>query len=168
MIVSAIAAVAENHAIGKANDLVWDLPEDMRFFMESTKGHHIITGRKNYESIPPKFRPLKGRVNIVVTRDSAYHAPGALVVTNIHAAIGMAREAGEDECFVIGGGEIYSLALNEKLVDRMYITHVHAAFDADTYYPEFEPKAWRTTELLHHPADERHPFAFTIVKYDRL
>lgn len=167
MIVASIAAVAENRAIGKGNDLIWDLPDDMKFFMDTTKGHHIITGRKNYESIPHKFRPLKNRVNIVVTRDAAYDAPGAVVLTDIHEAIALARTAGEDECFVIGGGEIYALALRENLLDRMYITHVHDTFDADTYYPEFDPSQWTATVLAEHAVDERHPHAFTIVRYDR-
>lgn len=167
MIVASIAAVAENRAIGKGNDLIWDLPDDMRFFMETTRGHHVITGRKNYESIPHKFRPLKNRVNIVVTRDAAYEAPGALVVTDIREAIELAREAGEEECFVIGGGEIYALALREGLLDRMYITHVHHSFDADTYYPEFDSGNWQRTVLSEHAPDERHDYAFTIVRYDR-
>lgn len=167
MIVASIAAVAENRAIGKGNDLIWDLPDDMRFFMETTRGHHVITGRKNYESIPHKFRPLKNRVNIVVTRDAAYEAPGAVVLTDIHEAIELAREAGEEECFVIGGGEIYTLALSEGLLDRMYITHVHHSFDADTYYPEFNPDHWTRTVLSEHSSDERHAHAFTIVRYDR-
>ncbi len=167
MIVSAIAAVAENRAIGKDNDLIWDLPDDMKFFMDSTKGHHIITGRRNYESIPHKFRPLKNRVNIVVTRDANYQADGAVVTTDIREAIKRARDNGETETFVIGGGEIYALALRENLLNRMYITHVHATFDADTFYPEFDHSEWKATVLSEHPADEKHAYAFTIVRYDR-
>lgn len=167
MIVASIAAVAENGAIGKGNDLIWDLPVDMKFFMDTTRGHHVITGRKNYESIPHKFRPLKNRVNIVVTRDAAYEAPGAVVLTSIREAIELARAAGEEECFVIGGGEIYALALREDLLDRMYITHVHARFDADTWYPEFDRDVWQATVLSEHAGDEKHAFAFTIVRYDR-
>lgn len=167
MKVSAIAAIAANRAIGKDNDLLWDLPIDMRFFMESTKGHHIITGRKNYESIPNKFRPLKNRVNIIVTRKNEYDAPGAHVVNEIQSGLAIAREAGEEECFVIGGGEIYALALREGLLDRMYITHVDAALDADTFYPEFNPEEWDATTLAEHPADDQHAYAFKIVQYDR-
>jgi dihydrofolate reductase len=167
MIVASIAAVAENGAIGKENDLIWDLPIDMKFFMDTTRGHHVITGRKNYESIPHKFRPLKNRVNIVVTRDEAYEAPGAVVLTSIREAIELARAAGEEECFVIGGGEIYALALREGLLDRMYITHVDAEFDADTFYPEFNRNDWVATVLAEHQPDERHAYAFKIVRYDR-
>lgn len=167
MIVSAIAAIAENNAIGKDNDLIWNLPDDMRFFMDSTKGHHIVTGRKNFESIPHKYRPLKDRVNVVVTRKKDYEAPGATVVHDIRAALQVAEDAGEEECFVIGGGEIYALALREGLLDRMYLTHVHASFEADTFYPEFDASEWRKTVLSEHVIDERHPYAFTIVQYDR-
>lgn len=167
MKVSAIAAIATNNAIGKDNDLLWDLPVDMRFFMDSTKGHHIITGRRNYESIPNKFRPLKNRVNIIVTRKSDYDAPGAHVVNDMKSALAIAREAGEEECFVIGGGEIYALALREGLLDRMYITHVDAEFDADTFYPEFNPHEWEATVLAEQQPDERHAYAFKIVRYER-
>lgn len=167
MIVSAIAAVAENRAIGKDNDLIWKLPDDMRFFMDSTKGHHIVTGRKNYESIPHNYRPLKDRVNVVVTRDRGYEAPGSKVVNDIKEAIRLAKDAGENECFIIGGGEIYALALREGLLDRMYITHVHGSFEADTFYPEFDRSQWTKKVLSEHNIDDRHAYAFTIVQYDR-
>lgn len=167
MKVSAIAAIATNNAIGKDNDLLWDLPIDMRFFMESTKGHHIITGRKNYESIPHKFRPLKNRVNIIVTRKKDYEAPGGHVVHDLTEGLSIAREAGEEECFVIGGGEIYALALREGLLDRMYITHVDAVLDADTFYPKFDPNDWEATVIAEHQRDEQHAYAFKIVQYDR-
>lgn len=167
MRVSAIAALAENRAIGKDNDLIWSLPDDMRFFMDSTKGHHIVTGRKNFESIPHKYRPLKDRVNVVVTRKKDYEAPGAIVVHDIRAALKVAADAGEEECFIIGGGEIYALALREGLLDTMYLTHVHASFEADTFYPEFDEDNWHKEVISEHSIDERHPHAFTIVRYDR-
>jgi dihydrofolate reductase len=167
MLVSCIAAVAENRAIGKGNDLIWNLPDDMRFFMKTTEGHHIVTGRKNFESIPHKYRPLKNRVNIIVTRDRSYQAPGAWVVHDLTTALELARKAGEEECFIIGGGEIYALALTHGLVDRMYITHVHESFEADTFYPEFDASDWEQTLIDKHCADERHPYAFTIMRYDK-
>ncbi len=166
MIVSAIAAIAENYAIGRDNDLIWDLPDDMRFFMRTTKGHHIITGRKNFESIPHQFRPLKNRTNIIVTRQSDYEAPGAHVVNSIKTGIERARAAGEEECFVIGGGQIYALALEEGLLDRMYLTHVHASFEGDVFYPKFDENQWNVQVLDEHPTDEKHDYAFTIKQYD--
>jgi len=97
MIVSAIAAISENYAIGKDNDLIWSLPKDMRFFRDTTLGHHVIMGRMNFDSIPHKWRPLKGRPNIVVTRQLNYEAEGATVVNTIKDGIEISRKAGEDE-----------------------------------------------------------------------
>lgn len=167
MIVTAIAAIAENFAIGKNNDLLWDLPVDMRFFMDSTKGHHVITGRRNYESIPQQYRPLKGRTNIVVTRSADYQAPGAVVVYTLANALAHAQAAGETEAFIIGGGEIYTLAMQQNLLDKMYITHVHAPFDGDTFYPEFDPSLWIARVIAEHPADDKHEVGFTITEYTR-
>ena len=132
MIISMIAAVAENGIIGKDNDLVWRLPKDMRYFMDTTKGHHIITGRRNYESIPEKLRPLKDRTNIVVTRDKSYQAPGAVIVHSLQGAIQKAEDDDEQEIFIIGGGEIYLQALD--MADRLYITQVKESFDGDTHF----------------------------------
>lgn len=166
MIISAIAAVAENGIIGHQGDLPWSLPDDMAWFQHHTKGHHVITGRKNYESIPPKYRPLKGRVNLVVTRNAAYEAPGAVVVTSIEAALEIARAAGEAEAFIIGGGEIYREAFAKGLVQRLYLTRVHAHLKGDTRFPEVAPAEWRELSRQHHPEDERHahPFSFLILE----
>jgi dihydrofolate reductase len=111
MIISQIAAVAENRVIGRNNDLPWKLPDDMKFFMNTTKGHHVIMGRKNYESLHEKFRPLPNRTNIVVTRQKDFKAPGCHVVHSIDDALKIAEQNNEPEVFVIGGAEIYSLAL---------------------------------------------------------
>lgn len=167
MIVSMIAAVAENNAIGKDNDLIWNLPVDMKFFKDTTKGHHVIMGRKNFESIPHKYRPLPGRPNVVVTRQSDYAAPGAQVVNSIQEGLDIARAAGDDEAFIIGGGQIYGQALEDGLVDKMYITHVHERFEADAFFPEFDPKNWDKNQMMVHPIDDRHPHAFTIIEYLR-
>lgn len=145
MIRSIIVAIAKNNAIGKNNDLIWHIPEDMRFFKMTTNGHCIITGRKNYESIPEKFRPLPNRTNIVVTRNVEYQAEGAIVLNSIETALNYANSLNEEEVFIIGGGQIYSEALNLGLVDKMYITHVDKAFEADTFFPTLEIEKW---ELL--------------------
>src|SRR6185436_9235065 len=113
MIISLIVAVAENNVIGRNNRLPWRLPADMKFFKEKTTGHCVITGRKNYDSIPDKFRPLPDRTNIVVTRNQELELPGAIVVTSLDAAIQEAEKRNETECFVIGGGEIF-----KQVVDR--------------------------------------------------
>ena len=167
MRVSLIAAVADNGVIGKDNDLVWSLPDDMSFFKASTLGRHVIMGRRNYESIPHKFRPLPGRPNIVMSRNSEYDSGGAALVTSLEDALKIAREAGESEAFIIGGGQIYTMALDAGVVDTMYITHVHGEPDGDAFFPEFDSTQWTLTVLDNHPADDRHEYSFTICKYDR-
>ena len=167
MRVSLIAAVADNGVIGKDNDLIWSLPDDMSFFKASTSGRHVIMGRRNYESIPHKFRPLPGRPNIVMSRNSEYDSGGAALVTSLEDALEIARSAGESEAFIIGGGQIYTMALDARVVDTMYITHVHGEPDGDAFFPEFDSTQWTVTVLDNHPADDRHEYSFTICKYDR-
>ena len=167
MTVSIIAAVAENYAIGKNNDLIWRLPDDMRFFTQKTRGHHVIMGRKNWDSIPEKYRPLPDRTNIVVTRKADFNAAGCLVVHSPEEGIEMAGQAGDDEAFIIGGGQIYRLSLARNLIDRMYITWVHEKFDADTFFPEIDFSVWKKTREEFHKADERNPYDFTITTYEK-
>ncbi|MBK6541732.1 MAG: dihydrofolate reductase [Flavobacteriales bacterium] len=167
MIVSAIAAVSENQVIGRDGDLPWHLPDDMRFFQRTTMGHHVITGRKNWESIPLKYRPLKGRTNVVVTRAADYEAPGALVAGSLEEALEIARKAGEEEAFLIGGGQIYRDAFSKDLVDRVYLTRVHAEIPGDTSFPLLGA-AWREVWREEHPADERHGYAFTFLRWEKI
>jgi dihydrofolate reductase len=167
MKVSIIAAVADNGVIGKDNDLVWSLPDDMSFFKASTSGRHVIMGRKNYESIPHKYRPLPGRPNIVLSRNADYDASPAALTTSLKDALDIAREAGESEAFVIGGGQVYTMALEEGIIDTMYITHVHGTPDGDAFFPEFDPSEWTLQVIDDHPADDSHEFPFTICQYDR-
>ena len=166
MIVSAIAALSENRVIGKNNDLPWRLPDDMKFFMETTKGHHVVMGRKNYDSLKPKFKPLPDRTNIVITRQNNLDAPGCIVLHNIKEALLTANKNGERECFIIGGADIYKLAL--PYTNRLYLTEIKANIDGDTFFPEFDKKEWKEISRTHHPADERHKYAFDIVIYDRI
>jgi dihydrofolate reductase len=167
MRISTIAAVAKNGVIGKDNDLVWSLPDDMKFFMDTTQGHVVVTGRRNYESIPEKYRPLKGRTNVVVTRNRGYQAEGAVVVHELKDAIEFARAKGETECFIIGGGQIYRQALDDGLVDTQYITHVDAEPEGDAHYPLRAWHGWAGQELARHGADARHDHAFVVARYDR-
>lgn len=168
MIVSAIAAVAENGVIGRNGDLPWHLPDDLKYFQRITKGHHVITGRKNYESIPEKYRPLKDRVNIVVTRNAAYDAPGARVVDSLAAGLEIAQRANDVEAFIIGGGQIYREALTMRLVDRLYLTIIHSAVEGDTHFPPLDPGEWEEVERTRHEADERHAHAFSFVVLRRV
>ena len=166
MKIVAVVAVAENNAIGKDNRLLWRLPNDMKFFKDQTVGHCIVTGRKNYESIPEKFRPLPDRTNIVVTRQENYSAPGAVVVPTIAAAVEEAKKRGEERLCVIGGGEIYRQMMD--ITDEILYTKVHHSFEADTFFPEIDPKVWKETWREEHAADEKHAYAYTFIRYERI
>ena len=166
MIVSAIAAVSKNGVIGRDNDLPWKLPDDMKFFMETTSGHHVIMGRKNYDSLPSKFKPLPNRINIVITRQKEFEAPHCIVLNDVMEAINIAESAGETELFVIGGAEIYKLAMDQT--DRLYLTEIDAVVEGDTYFPSVDKTTWKEVLRKHHDKDERHAYAFDFVIYDRI
>ena len=162
MQITIIAAVATNGAIGKDNDLIWRLPDDLKFFKQATSGHHIIMGRKNYESIG---RPLPKRTNVIITRDTSYQMEGCEVVHSIDEALELAKANGEDEAFIIGGGQIYEQALH--LADRMHITFVHESFEADVFFPEVDYSQWKEISREEHPVDERHKFPFSICTFEK-
>lgn len=166
MIVSAIAALSRNRVIGKNNDLPWRLPDDMKFFMETTKGHHVIMGRKNYDSLHEKYKPLPQRTNIVITRQQELKAPGCTVLHAVEPALDLARNNDEPECFIIGGAEIYQLAM--PYTTRLYLTEIDAVIEGDTFFPETDPSDWKEVSRTHHAADQRHAYAFDIVVYDRV
>ncbi len=163
MLISLIAALSKNHVIGKNNDLPWHLPDDMKYFMKTTSGHHVIMGRKNYQSIPEKFRPLPNRTNIVVTRQQNLTLPGCTVVHSIEEGIEVARKNNETEAFIIGGAEIYRAGL--AYADQLYLTEIDALLEGDTYFPEFNKSEWKELSRKHHPADDRHRYAFDVVVY---
>lgn len=165
MIISLIAAVSKNHVIGKNNDLPWHLPDDMKYFMQTTKEHYVIMGRKNYESIPEKFRPLPNRTNIVVTRTKDFNAPNCLVVNSTEEGLVLAKQANQNEIFIIGGSEIYKLGL--PVAERLYLTEIDAIIDGDTYFPEINKGEWREVSRKHHEADNRHAYAFDFVIYEK-
>lgn len=160
MIISAIAAVAENGVIGNKGGLPWNLPDDMKFFQRTTLNHHVISGRKNYEGIPDRFRPLRDRVNIVVTHRKNYQAPGAIVCHSLEQAIEIALKDDQKEVFLIGGGQLYAEAFEKNLVDRLYLTTVHAKPVGDVVFPAIG-KGWKEVWSEKHKADERHKYAFT-------
>jgi len=161
-----IAALTKNRVIGKNNDLPWKLPDDMKFFMETTRGHHVILGRKNYDSIPSKFKPLPNRTNIVVTRQKNFHAPGCIVVDSVEKGLKIAKENSEQETFIIGGAEIYKLGLPHA--DRLYLTEIDAVIEGDTYFPHIDERKWRETSRIHHGNDDRHAYSFNFVIYDKI
>ncbi|NND77702.1 MAG: dihydrofolate reductase [Flavobacteriales bacterium] len=165
MQVTIIAAVAENGAIGKDNDLLWHLPRDMRFFKETTSGHYVIMGRKNYYSIPEKYRPLPNRTNIVVSRRTDLTLDGVQIFSSMEKALDFAELEDQKEVFIIGGGQVYTYALENKLVSRMLITHVSGNFEADVFFPKIDTDNWKAKLILDHPADGKDPLDFTIVEY---
>lgn len=135
--ISIIVAHSKNMVIGKANNLIWEIPDDHARFKKITMGHPVIMGRKTWESIPPKFRPLPGRANFVVTRDGSYKASGATVVTSLEHALTQAESTpGSEEIFIVGGGEIYKQAL--PLTTRLYLTVIDREVRGDTYFPEYK------------------------------
>lgn len=162
MTISLLVAMDEKRGIGKAGKLPWHLSADLRRFRELTMGHHLIAGRKTFESIG---KPLTGRHTIVVTRNSNFKHEGCFVAGSVEDAIALARERGETEAFVIGGAEIYARAL--AAADRIYLTQVHADVDADTFFPEFDRSAWIETQHIDHPADEKNQYAFTFRLLER-
>lgn len=166
MTISLIAALTQNKVIGKNNDLPWHLPDDMKYFMKTTSGHFVIMGRKNYESIPEKFRPLPNRTNIVVTHQQNYEAEKCRVVHSLEEGIQLARDANQEELFIIGGAEIYSQGF--LIADKLYLTEIQGSLEGDTYFPEFDKQSWNETSRIHHPVDERHAFAFDFVIYEKI
>lgn len=135
--IAIIAAIGKNRELGRGGNLLWHLPDDMRRFKELTTGHPVIMGRKTWESLPEKFRPLSGRTNIVVTRQAGYKAEGATVVDGLSDAFLSAEKAsGANETFIIGGSEIYSATL--PYARRLYLTLVDDAPEADVFFPEYE------------------------------
>jgi dihydrofolate reductase len=165
MTISMIAALARNGVIGKANDLPWHLPDDMKFFMQTTKGHHVIMGRKNYESLPEKFRPLPNRTSIVVTRQRDYNAPGCIVVHQMEEGVKMAEKNGESELFIIGGSEIYKLAM--PIANKLYLTEIDSVIEGDTFFPSYKKESWKEIARQHHTSDDRHQFSFDFVVYKK-
>ncbi|HEY9184748.1 MAG TPA: dihydrofolate reductase [Salegentibacter sp.] len=155
-----IAAAAENNALGKENDLVWHLPDDFKRFKKLTTGHHIIMGRKTFESFP---QALPNRTHIIITRNEDYKAKGAVVVHSLERALEIAKD--DPQPFIIGGGEIYKQALPYS--EKIELTRVHSDFEADTFFPEIDEDKWKLVNEEFHPTDEKHKFPFTYLTYER-
>ncbi|MEM6643116.1 MAG: dihydrofolate reductase [Bacteroidota bacterium] len=162
---SMIAAMGTNRVIGKDNDLPWHLPDDFKYFQKTTKGHHVLMGRKNWESLPHKFKPLPERTNLIITRQADYKAEGATIIQSIQEGKRLAKDANETELFIIGGGEIYRIGLESA--DRIYLTEIDSDFDGDITFPQFLSEEWKETSRVHHPRDSKHAYAFDYVVYDK-
>lgn len=159
-ILSMIVAHADNRIIGKNNDMPWHLPADLAYFKKATLGKPIIMGRKTYESIG---RPLPGRKNIVITRDSNYQAQGIDVVHSVADALALVSDV--EEAMVIGGGAIYQHCLPEA--QRLYITHINADIEGDTYFPEYDLKDWQIVVSDVKEADEKNEYQLCFNVYER-
>ena len=162
MIVSLLVGVDEAGGIGKRGKEPWRLSDDLKRFKSLTWGHHMIMGRKTYESIG---RALPGRTSIVITRNPDFQAPGCLIVSSLASALRLAEEQGEQEAFVIGGGQIFSQAL--PLAQRLHLTRVHANLDCDVFFPPLVEREWAVIEHSEHPADEKNEFPFTYLLLER-
>ncbi len=160
-----IVALDQERGIGRNNDLMWHLPDDMRFFREQTTGHIVVMGRKNWDSIPEKFRPLPNRENVVLTRNTDFHTAGCKVFHSLDACFSFYQAEEARTVFIIGGGEIYRAALASGMVSEMLITHVNDTFGADTFFPEWNAAEWDVEHIATHEQDERHAAAFTIRRY---
>ncbi|MCR9172082.1 MAG: dihydrofolate reductase [bacterium] len=167
MKVSLIVAMDLDRGIGRDNDLMWHLPDDMKFFKETTQEHIVVMGRKNYDSIPEKYRPLPHRENVVLTRNEEFTAEGCEVFHSLEACLEHYKNETERTVFIIGGGEIYRLALEANAVDEMFITHINHHYGADTFFPDFSLKDWTVATVMEHPKDERHEASFTVLKYSK-
>ena len=156
-----IAAVAKNRVIGKDNTLIWNIPEDMAHFKALTSGQTVIMGRKTWESLPEKFRPLPGRLNVVVSRNADYDAPGAVLAASLEEAMAKAENA--EEIFVIGGAELYNQAL--PLANRLYLTELANDFAGDSWFPAILPGDWQ--EVSRSQPVEEAGLSYAFVVYQR-
>lgn len=158
--ITLIAAVAENNALGKDNQLLWHLPDDFKRFKTVTSGHYIIMGRKTFESFP---KPLPNRTHVIITRQKDFHPEGCIIVDSVQNAISVCPK--DEEIFIIGGGEIYKQSI--EIADKLDITKVHHSFDADTFFPEIDTAEWILDTSEFHSKDEKHLFDFTFETYLR-
>jgi dihydrofolate reductase len=167
MTISLIAAMGRKREIGLGSKLPWHLSDDLKRFKALTRGHAVIMGRKTYDSLG---KPLSDRKNIVITKSKDFHADGCEAVGSMEEALARATgpdgDASEDEVFVIGGAEIYRLAL--PYANKMYLTFVDASPEADKYFPEFNEKEWRVAREEPHGRDEKHPHSFVFREYERV
>ena len=168
MKVSLIVAIDLEGGIGKNNDLMWHLPSDMKFFKETTKNQIVVMGRKNFDSIPEKYRPLPNRLNVILTRNKNFTADNCLVFHSFETCLEHFKNEVDKTIFIIGGGEIYSMALTSNILKEMFITHIDGIFGADTFFPEFDALNWSKTEIGYQEKNEAHSNSFRIFHYSRI
>lgn len=162
MIISTIVAKAKNNVIGKDNDIPWYLPADLKYFKKTTLNHHIIMGRKCFQSIG---KPLPKRTNVIVTRNPFYIVSNCYIASSVEEALEIARENGEEEAIIIGGGEIYKLT--QSLWDKMYITEVDTEIEGDIYFPEIDTDKWNKVSEEFHEKDTKNEYDYSFLVYEK-
>jgi len=160
--ISLIVAASTNNAIGKSNQLLWHLPNDLKFFKNTTWGMPVIMGRKTFEAVN---KPLPGRFNFVITRQADWKAEGTISATDLNDALQKAKETNCNEIFVIGGGEIYKQSM--EIADKIYITRVHATLDGDTFFPVIDDSNWQLTANRDFKVDEKHKYGYSFQTWKR-
>tara|TARA_R110002072_G_scaffold19826_5_gene73051 strand:- start:483 stop:971 length:489 start_codon:yes stop_codon:yes gene_type:complete len=156
-----IAAMSKNRIIGNNNELIWHLPADLKRFKSLTNGHHIIMGRKTYESLG---RPLPNRTNIIITRQKDFHAPGCLIVHSLEEAI--QKSIGDEQPFIVGGAEIYKQAL--PYANKIELTIVDSEYDGDSSFPEIDAKKWEIVSKENYPSDEKNKHNMSFIQYRKI
>jgi dihydrofolate reductase len=161
--ITVIAAIAKNYALGKDNDLIWHLPADLKRFKKVTTGHYILMGRNTYESIG---KPLPNRTTIIITRNKNYFKEGCLIANSLEEAIEMAKK--EAQVFIIGGAQIYKETIAKDLAEQLDITLVHNEFEADVYFPEIDTKIWKEVAREDFKADEKNEHDYSFISYQKI
>jgi len=162
MIISTIVARAKNNVIGKDNDIPWYLPADLKYFKKITTGHHIIMGRKCFQSIG---KPLPKRTNVIITQNPFFLVSNCYIANSVEESLQIAHDNGEEEAMIIGGGQIYELTKN--LWDRMYITEVDAEIEGDIYFPKMNMDHWKISSKKDHSKDEKNEFDFSFLVFEK-
>ncbi len=162
MIISILVAASQNNVIGKNGQLPWSLPADLKYFMNTTMGHHMIMGRKTYDSLG---KPLKGRTSVVITRQGGLKIEGVVIKNDLKSAIDFCRDNSETECFVIGGGEIIRHAI--PLADKIYLTTIYHDFDGDTFLAPINKENWKEVKNKKHEPDEKNKYAYAFRVFER-
>ncbi len=159
--VTIIAAVAKNNALGKDNQLIWHIPADLKRFKQITTGHHIIMGRKTFESLG---KPLPNRTTIIISRNKNYKVEGCIVVNSLAKALEAASD--DKNPFILGGAQIYQKAM--ELTDILDLTLIHHEFEADVFFPKIDPSIWKEVSRIDYHADDKNKYDYSFVKYKRI
>lgn len=159
--VTIIAAIAKNNALGKNNQLIWHLPADLKRFKQVTSGHHVIMGRKTFESLG---KPLPNRTTIIITRNKNFTAKGCIVVNSLTEALVEANK--DSNPFILGGAQIYAQAM--EVADILDLTFIHHEFEADAYFPKIDKSSWKETSRIDFTADDKNKYDYSFVSYKRI